>query len=57
MNPKKKQKQIQKLLKKAADDWAKLYETDEEFRMFVNPDAFFISKGQMADSINPNIKL
>lgn len=57
MNPKKKEKQIQKLLKKAAEDWAKLYESDEEFRMFVNPDAFFIGKGQLADSINPNIKL
>lgn len=57
MNAKKKQKQIQKLLKKAAEDWAKLYESDEEFRMFVNPDAFFIGKGQMSNSINPQITI
>lgn len=57
MNAKRKQKHIQRLLKKAAEDWAKLYETDEEFRMFVNPDSFFISKGEMSHSINPQITI
>lgn len=57
MNAKKKQRQIQRMLKKVAKDWAKLYKRDEEFRMYVNPDAFFIGKGQMSNSINPHITI